>query len=449
MSSFIYTDDEEDLSVDVPFITKSKDSKWMEKEALKKLHNAILRGEFEEFEHNCRDCDKSALEQFTSRGFNSLHLAAKGGNISIFEYIILEFKLDVEIQAFDGRTVLHIAAFYGSFPICRYILKNHQKLFNVKDRYNMNPAHWAALAGQDGILRLMLEFNCNLSETTPRYDENIVLFACIGESYDVCKFVGSNESIKGLLHWKNSEGWNSIQYAAKSGNLEVFKYLCEMDVDIKNTSRQTGKNCLHTACEKGNIKICEYILENRKDKTLITEVDKHEQHVGHFTAKSGNKDILDLLIRQLRNTTSPNLLEKATTDNINILHIACRHARFDMCVKIAKTFPNLIGEITERGWNAALFITEKAGAERERIGILKFLEKHSLNVYHVTRSGKTILYNACVNRSAILVKYLLKNYPDLLNIEKSMNARKAAKSQDIEHIFVDHFSQKFENQTIV
>lgn len=62
-----------------------------------------------------------------------------------------------------------------------------------------------------------------------------------------------------------------------------------------------------------------------------------------------------------------------------------------MCVKIADTFPDLINEITEKGWNAALFITEKAGAERERIKILHFLEKRELNVYHVTRSGKTIL----------------------------------------------------------
>lgn len=42
---------------------------------------------------------------------------------------------------------------------------------------------------------------------------------------------------------------------------------------------------------------------------------------------------------------------------------------FDMCVEIADTFPDLINEITEKRWNAALFITEKAGAEREIIKI--------------------------------------------------------------------------------
>lgn len=91
-------------------------------------------------------------------------------------------------------------------------------------------------------------------------------FACIGESYNVLKFVGSNEHICSLLYATKSEGWNSIQYAAKSGDLKVFKYLCDKGVIILNRSRQTGKNCLHTACEDGNIK------KKRNDKTLITQI---------------------------------------------------------------------------------------------------------------------------------------------------------------------------------
>lgn len=232
--------------------------------------------------------------------------------------------------------------------------------------------------------------------------------------------------------------------------VEISRYLnifVKWGSILKIDQGKLEKNCLHTACENGNVEICSYILQDRKDTSLIIQVDKHDQNVGHFTAKSGNIDILGLLITHLRNTTMPNLLQKPTNDNINILHIACRHARFEMCVKIADTFPNMISEITEKGWNAALFITEKAGAEKERIEILGFLETRKLNVYHVSRSGKTILYNACVNRSPKLVKHLLKRYPELLNIEKAMDSRKAAKSPDIENIFINHCSEKYKTRT--
>lgn len=413
-------------------------------ETIRKLHNIIVHGEEQQFEILRSQYSKEMLEKLNSRGFNSLHLSAQCGNLKIFKEI-LEYNVDIETVTVDGRNSLHIAAFYGSPSVCKYILENREDLFDVTDRYNMNPAHWAALAGQDSILELLSENGCNLSVRTQKYEENIVLFACIGESYNVLKLVGSNEHISSLLSETNSEGWNSIQYAAKSGNLKVFKYLCDKGVTMLNRSRQTGKNCLHTACEKGNIEICRYILKERKDKTLITQTDKHEQHVGHFAAKGGNTDILTLLMEHFSVIASPHtdVFKNPTTDNINILHIACRHARFDMCVKIADTFPDLINEITEKGWNAALFITEKAGAERERIEILHFLEKRKLNVYHVTRSGKTILYNACANRSGKLVKHLLSRYPDLLNIEKSMDPRKASKSHEMEELFKQHLKEKF------
>lgn len=126
-----------------------------------------------------------------SRGFNSLHLSAKCGNLKIFKDI-LKYNVDIETVTTDGRNSLQIAAFNGSPSICKYILENRKDLFDITDRYNMNPAHWAALAGQDSILEILLENGCNLSLRTSKYKENIVMFACIGESYDVLKFVGSN-----------------------------------------------------------------------------------------------------------------------------------------------------------------------------------------------------------------------------------------------------------------
>lgn len=436
-----YNDNDDDSAFeDDLFFGVTSEENDTANETVRKLHDIIIRGEEQQFEIFRLHHGINEYKKKNSRGFNSLHISAKCGNLKIFKEI-LECHVDIESLTADGRNSLHIAAFYGSLSICKYILENRKDLFDITDRYNMNPAHWAALAGEDGILNIMLIYSCNLSLSTPIFEENIVLFACIGESYNVLKFIGSNEDIASLLYATNSEGLNSIQYAAKIGNLKVFKFLCDKEVTFHNRSRQTGKNCLHTACEKGNFEICRYILIERNDKTLITQVDKDGQHVGHFAAKSGNIEILQLLIEELSDTAAPNpaLLEQATADNINILHIACRHAQFDMCIKIADTFPGLISEITERGWNAALFITEKAGAEKERIMILNFLEKRGLDIYHVTRSCKTILYNACVNRSAKLVKYLLNRYPDLLNIEKSMDPRKAAKSQEIQNIFIEHF----------
>lgn len=239
---------------------------------------------------------ETARKQLDHRGFNPLHIAAKEGNLDAFK-TIYEACDDITSTTTDGRNILHIAAYYRNSDICEYILIEKKELYDKTDNNQMYPAHWAALAGHVNILQLMSNHGCDLAYKTRKYEENIVLFACMKTGLDVFKFVANVENLASLLHAKNREGWNSIQYAAKNGNLDAVKFLYENGVDIKNKSHKTWKNCLHTACEKGFIDVCAYILQKCPD--LIQEKDKNNKHVGHFVAKSGNTQILKVLFKHI------------------------------------------------------------------------------------------------------------------------------------------------------
>ena len=384
------------------------------------LRKSISNGDYKKF-CSLLESREQPLEEVDSQGFSILHLSAKKDKIMIFKAII-EKGANINTPTKDEQTVLHIAAHHGCYSICEFILENYVHLFSCKDRQGMNPAHCAALEGHVHILKLMLKFECDLTENTERYKENIVHLACITGSLDVCKFVASDKNISGLLYSKNRECWSSIQCACKNGHLSVLKFLCESGVDLKNKSNKTGKNCLHTVCEKGYYKICEYILE--KEPNLIKEVDNIEQHAGHYAAKIGHTDTLQLLIN-----TNRDVLLRATPDNINMFHVACRHAWYDMCVSIDKEFPSLVSEITEKGWNAGLFVTERGDAEEERVKILKFLVQRNLDLCHVSRSGKTIYYNAKKNDLSSVVKYVLLKCPEAENIKRSISSDAPTKAQ--------------------
>lgn len=379
---------------------------------------------------------ETARKQLGRRGFNPLHIAAKEGNLDAFK-TTYEACNDITSTTTDGRNILHIASYYGKHDICEYILTKKKELYEITDNYQMCPAHWAALAGHVNILELMSNHGCDLEYKTRKYEENIVLFACMNTGLDVFEFVAKNENLSTLLNAKNRENWNSIQYAAKNGNLEAVKFLYENDVDIKNKSHKTGKNCLHTACEKGFNDVCAYILQKCPD--LKQKMDKNKKHVGHFVAKSGNTKILEELLKYI----DKSFLKKATSDNVNVLHIACKYARLDMCIEFEKLdiLDDLVLELTEKGWNAALFLTERAGDELKRIEILKLLDKHGLDVHHASRAGKTILYNACANQSTTLIEYLLQNYPDLLCLERSIDAQTATDSAEIKSL-LEKYRQK-------
>lgn len=384
-------------------------------------------------EERQQSSDKTARKQLDRRGFNRLHLAAKEDNLDLFKATYESFD-DVTSTTTDGRNILHIAAFYGNYDICEFILNKKKELYDKTDNNQMCPAHWVALAGHVNVLELMSNHGCDLAYKTRKYEENIVLFACMKTSIDIFKFVANVENLASLLHARNREGWNSIQYAAKNGNLEAVEFLYERGVDVRNKSHKTWKNCLHTACEKGFIDVCVYILQ--KCPNLIQEKDKNNKHVGHFVAKSGNTKILEELLKH----RDKSFLKMTSSDNVSVLHIACKYARLDMCIKFEKLdiLDELVLELTEKGWNAALFLTEKAGDEPRRIEILKLLDKHGLDVHHASRAGKTILYNACANQSTKLIKYLLQNYPDLLRLERSIDPQTATDSTKIKSLLEEY-----------
>lgn len=59
-------------------------------------------------------------------------------------------------------------------------------------------------------MEFLLYYGCNLFVRILKYEENIVFFVCIGESCDVCKFVGCNKDMVELLYVINSMGLNLI-----------------------------------------------------------------------------------------------------------------------------------------------------------------------------------------------------------------------------------------------
>lgn len=88
-----------------------------------------------------------------------------------------------------------------------------------------------------------------------------------------------------------------------------------------------------------------------------------------------------------------------------------------------------------------IFNRERAEDELKRIEILKLLDKHGLYIHHASRAGKTIPYNACANQSTKLIEYLLQNYPDLLCLERSVDAQTATDLAEIKSL-LEKYRQK-------
>ncbi|XP_055999265.1 alpha-latroinsectotoxin-Lt1a-like [Ostrea edulis] len=378
--------------------------------------------------------DQDLLNKADAMGWTLLHHAAYGGKMRIFQQL-LTYKM-VNLRATDiiGRTVLHISAAVKkgeeNGEIFRTIVEKEQSLLEVEDKNGLMPFCYAALAGNKSILEQISNYGFDIRRQT-KYGETVAHLACIGNSLDVLQMLSKTDDKtttdeRKIISRKNKMDWNPLQYAAKTGNKKILQFLDEEKVRVFYSTEDL-KYSFHTACENGNLEACKYIAG--KSKESIHARDKSGRHAGHFAAKSGNIDILKYL------ETHGLKSDEVSSQNINILHIACRHGRLAMCEYIAERYPELVAQESKKGWNPALFLGERGGADEERIKILTYLvTKHDLFVYHVSRAGKSILHNACSNRSYRLCEHLLKTYPGLMTIERSMDPKRAARDQKINEL---------------
>ncbi|XP_062619250.1 putative ankyrin repeat protein RF_0381 [Saccostrea cucullata] len=379
--------------------------------------------------------NKDLLKMKDNMGWTVLFHAVYGGSHDIVYSLVGYKEMDLYQRDNIGRTVLHLAAKKGNIETFDAILQKVSEidLMQIKDKNGLMPYCYAALAGQKSILEDMRSRGFDITKVT-KYGESIAHLACIGESLDVLNMASkideehsTQESMNNeeeIIKRKNKMDWNTLQYAAKSGNTKILKFLHDKNVLLHNPTEDM-KSVLHSACENGHLEACKYIAQHYPERIHAT--DKNGRHAGHFVAKCGDVELLKYLIEDCKLQANA-----SSSQNINILHIACCHGRLDICIYIADKYPDLVKQESKKGWNASLFIGEKGGADEDRIEILKNLvNNHNLFVYHVSRAGKTILYNACANRSYMLCEHLLENYPNLLTVERSMDPRNAARDSRI------------------
>lgn len=72
-----------------------------------------------------------------------------------------------------------------------------------------------------------------------------------------------------MVHDKDDEDWNALHYAAKGGNLELFK---EIETFFKGLECKTTcdqRTLLHIACINNRTEICKYICSIGSYKSII------------------------------------------------------------------------------------------------------------------------------------------------------------------------------------
>ncbi|KAK1564762.1 hypothetical protein Q3G72_011090 [Acer saccharum] len=223
-----------------------------------------------------------------------------------------------------------------------------------------------------------------------------------------------------LILEKNSKGDTALHVAVRVGKLNTVQKLVECAKQIPSTS-STNESLLKMKNNGGNTALHEALLvlvESKKGvdtlvsvaRFLVTEdpeVSYHQNNASKsplcLAVESGNKDILEYILKALPQNISVECLEGKSP-----VHVAIQRKKLDV-LKIIKEQKEVLLDLRDEKGNTPLHCAASLGYSG---GVRYLVEIKSDKALERNKEGFYPLHLACENGHVRVVQELLRKWPD-------------------------------------
>ncbi|XP_073299149.1 protein ACCELERATED CELL DEATH 6-like isoform X2 [Primulina huaijiensis] len=263
--------------------------------------------------------DPSIILQKNFNGDTALHLAAKAGNESMVETLVLihhdllgsdvpESQEETKDEADNnnllraknkrGNTALHEALINGRESIVQYLIKEDPELLYQRNKQGIYGLYLAAEAGFANCVSSILQYSTDQERLNDLLKEKSPVEAAI-----VNKKLGYVEVVLYLLKGnascatrRDKSGSLPIHLAAVKGHVATVCLLLNYcPADPVELLDKYGRNILHLAAENGKLNVVKYILHNPELNGLINMSDKYGNKPLHLAAINWHPEIVNAL----------------------------------------------------------------------------------------------------------------------------------------------------------
>ncbi|XP_046555201.1 ankyrin repeat domain-containing protein 50-like [Haliotis rubra] len=355
---------------------------------------------------------KADLKLIDDCSNNILHLACRGGNTLVIEFLLLLF--DVSVPGEDGFTPLMMAALSGKKEAYDLLATRGAGKSSLTSEGD-NVLHAACQGGNVAIVKEVVDsfdINCR-----GKNGQTPLMRAVCGGHIAVYKNLVSSSAESTLV---DKDGRTLLHLASRHGQLAVLKHIID-GFDV-NTKDNMGLTPAMTAVLHTQGAVLKYLKDEGTDLSLVDNTGddaltlalklgsrqvikqlgrKHDKKVTPW------KELMKFLVRgelTILKTfiqSSPDLVEKDQAGD-TLLHLACRGGNRHCVEYLLPSYDiNVQGRYN---WTPVMMAAACGHAD-----VFQLLVDHKAGLYHVSDTGEDILALARRANNTEIIAYLEKS----------------------------------------
>lgn len=228
-----------------------------------------------------------------------MFLAASSGHAMVIEYLLEQFRLDVNTRDSEKNTPLHLASEAGHLEGVQFLLRKNADLKAVN---NEHKSPFELASNSEVALALFNEYtNFSLSVedkikilfiSTKRGDAEVLKQLLTEHNFNISH---TEETSAFEVDEKDKQKCTPLWYAVKEGNASIVRLLLEFGADPNNKDSRDG-TVLHIAASYGFEPVMKELLLSEKILD-INEPDEYKATPIYLAAFSGYPDIVSCLLQ--------------------------------------------------------------------------------------------------------------------------------------------------------
>ena len=196
------------------------------------------------------------VHMIDDQGGSPLHFCAVSGNNELFKFLV-EMGGDIYLKTKSGKNCLHIAAEKGQLNLCQWLLQNYKYDVNITDNDGWTPLHSCLESGNNDLFQFFINIGSKIYLNT-NTGQNCLHIAAASGNLILCKTLLENYVFD--IHATDIYGYTALHWCAKGGNYELFHFFMEIGSDVHRKTIH-GTTCLNIAAKNGHWKFYKLLLE--------------------------------------------------------------------------------------------------------------------------------------------------------------------------------------------